>query len=135
MLPLQTKWVVVGVAGTGHWGYAPDGWTGPLVRDMIQRLFRVDYHPEYVPRLLRRLGWSPQKPERRARERNDQYEISATKKVQVEYVFYHERGIYCNRALAACGSERHADSGAITDHIDLCNPTRRGRKYLAVLGT
>ena len=57
--------------GTRHWGYAPDGWTGPLVRDMIQRLFRVDYHPEYVPRLLRRLGWSPQKPERRARERNE----------------------------------------------------------------
>jgi transposase len=57
--------------GTRHWGYAPDGWTGPLVRDMIQRLFRVDFHPEYVPRLLHRLGWSPQKPERRARERNE----------------------------------------------------------------
>lgn len=38
---------------------------------MIQRLFAVDYHPEYVPRLLHQLGWSPQKPERRARERNE----------------------------------------------------------------
>jgi transposase len=38
---------------------------------MIQRLFGVDYHPDYVPRLLRKLGWSPQKPERRARERNE----------------------------------------------------------------
>jgi transposase len=57
--------------GTRPWGYAPDGWTGPLVRDMIQRLFGVDYHPDYVPRLLRQLGWSPQKPERRARERNE----------------------------------------------------------------
>lgn len=57
--------------GTQCWGYAPDGWTGPLVRDMIQRLFAVDYHPEYVPRLLRQLGWSPQKPEQRARERNE----------------------------------------------------------------
>ena len=57
--------------GTRCWGYAPDGWTGPLVRDMIQRLFGVEFHPEYVPRLLRRLGWSPQKPERRARERNE----------------------------------------------------------------
>lgn len=53
------------------WGYAPDGWTGPLVRDMIQRLFAVDFHPEYVPRLLHQLGWSPQKPEQRARERNE----------------------------------------------------------------
>lgn len=57
--------------GTRCWGYAPDGWTGPLVRDMIQRLFGVEFHPEYVPRLLRQLGWSPQKPERRALERNE----------------------------------------------------------------
>jgi transposase len=57
--------------GTRTWGYAPSGWTGPLVRDMIQRLFQVDYHVEYVPRLLRKLGWSPQKPEQRARERNE----------------------------------------------------------------
>ena len=42
-----------------------------MVRDMIQCLFGVDFHPEYVPRLLHRLGWSPQKPERRARERNE----------------------------------------------------------------
>ena len=57
--------------GTRSWGYAPEGWTGPLVRDVIQRLFGVEFHPEYVPRLLHRLGWSPQKPERRARERNE----------------------------------------------------------------
>lgn len=58
--------------GTRRWGYAPDGWTGPLVRDMIHRLFDVDYHPNYVPRLLRKLGWTPQKPEQRARERDEQ---------------------------------------------------------------
>lgn len=57
--------------GTRYWGYAPDGWSGPLVRDVIQRLFGVEFHPEYVPRLLHQLGWSPQKPERRARERNE----------------------------------------------------------------
>lgn len=57
--------------GTRCWGYAPAGWTGPLVRDLILRLFGVEFHPEYVPRLLHQLGWSPQKPERRARERNE----------------------------------------------------------------
>lgn len=67
----RTELVAALMRGTRCWGYAPDGWTGPLVRDMIQRLFAVDYHPEYVPRLLHRLGWSPQKPERRARERNE----------------------------------------------------------------
>jgi transposase len=69
---LERRELVAALArGTRCSGYAPDGWTGPLVRDMIQRLFGVEFHPEYVPRLLHRLGWSPQKPERRARERNE----------------------------------------------------------------
>jgi putative transposase len=58
--------------GTHYWGYAPSGWTGPLVRDLIERVFHEIYHVEYVPRLLRSLGWSPQKPERRARERDEE---------------------------------------------------------------
>jgi transposase len=57
--------------GTAHWGYTQDGWTGPLVRDLIRRLFGVEYHVDYVGTLLHKLGWSPQKPERRARERNE----------------------------------------------------------------
>jgi putative transposase len=57
--------------GTHHWGYASSGWTGPVVRDLIHRLFGVEYHPNYVPQLLRELGWSPQIPERRARERDE----------------------------------------------------------------
>lgn len=67
----QSELVAALSQGTRPWGYAPDGWTGPMVRDMIQRLFGVAYHPDHVPRLLRQLGWSPQKPERRARERNE----------------------------------------------------------------
>ena len=58
--------------GTRHWGYAPSGWTGPLVRDLIQRIFGVVYHANYVPTVLRQLGWSPQIPEQRARERDEQ---------------------------------------------------------------
>jgi transposase len=57
--------------GSRSWGYAPDGWTGPLVQDLIWRLFGVDYHPDYVGTLLHRLGWSAQKPEQRARERHE----------------------------------------------------------------
>lgn len=67
----RTELVAALSQGTRYWGYAPSGWTGPLVRDMIQRLFGLDFHPDYVPRLLHKLGWSPQKPERRARERNE----------------------------------------------------------------
>ena len=70
-VPQRSELVAALARGTRCWGYAPDGWTGPLVRDMILRLFGVEFHPEYVPRLLHQLGWSPQKPERRARERNE----------------------------------------------------------------
>jgi transposase len=57
--------------GTRYWGYAPSGWTGPLVGDLIDRLFGLSYHPDYIPRLLRKMGWTPQKPKQRARERNE----------------------------------------------------------------
>ena len=57
--------------GTRQWDYALAGWTGPLVRDLIRRLFGVEYHANYMGTLLHRLGWSPQKPEHRARERNE----------------------------------------------------------------
>jgi transposase len=57
--------------GTGYWGYWPSGWTCPLVQDLIRRRFGVEYHVDYVGTLLHKLGWSPQKPEQRARERNE----------------------------------------------------------------
>jgi len=57
--------------GTRHWGYAPAGWTCLLVWDLIRRLFGVEYHVDYVGTLLHKLRWSPQKPEQRARERNE----------------------------------------------------------------
>ena len=39
---------------------------------LIERHFRIAYHPEHVRKILkRRLGWTSQKPRRQARERND----------------------------------------------------------------
>jgi transposase len=52
-------------------GYRTDWWTCARVADVIADRFDVDYHPNHVGRLLRSLGFSPQKPERRARERNE----------------------------------------------------------------
>lgn len=52
-------------------GYATDLWTGPRVLELIQREFSVKYNISHIPRLLRKLGWSPQKPERRAIERDE----------------------------------------------------------------
>ena len=39
---------------------------------LIERHFDLRYHPEHVRKILkRRLGWTSQKPRRKARERND----------------------------------------------------------------
>jgi transposase len=56
---------------TAH-GFPTDLWTGPRVVELIRQHFRVRYHRNHVSRLLRSLGFSPQKPERRARERDEE---------------------------------------------------------------
>jgi transposase len=46
-------------------------WTNKRVVVLIQRHFGIRYHPDHVRRLLnQRLGWTSQKPQKRARERN-----------------------------------------------------------------
>jgi transposase len=57
--------------GAQHAGYSTDLWTGKRVARVIKKLFRITYHPSHVCRLLHSIGWTPQKPERRARERNE----------------------------------------------------------------
>jgi len=53
-------------------GLPTDLWTCPRVAWLIQRQFGVHYHPAHVSRLLHGLGFSPQKPTRRAIERDEQ---------------------------------------------------------------
>lgn len=52
-------------------GYAEDYWTLDRIVRLIWDLFGVRSHPSGVWRLLRRLGWSSQKPQRRALPRDD----------------------------------------------------------------
>jgi len=52
-------------------GYARELWTLGRVGEVILARFGVVYEPSGVWRLLRRMGWSCQKPERRARERDE----------------------------------------------------------------
>ena len=52
-------------------GYANELWTCPRVLEVIRKLFGVTYHVDYVGTLLHKLGWSVQKPEQRARERDE----------------------------------------------------------------
>jgi len=57
--------------GARRHGYANDLWTTRRIARVIAREFGVDYHSAHVSRILADLGWSCQKPERRARERNE----------------------------------------------------------------
>ena len=52
-------------------GFATDLWTLARVAEVIDREFGVRYHPGHVWYILRDMGWSCQKPERRARERDE----------------------------------------------------------------
>jgi transposase len=53
-------------------GFSTDLWTCGRAAQVIERNFGVKYHPDHVWYILRLLGWSCQKPERRARERDEQ---------------------------------------------------------------
>jgi transposase len=53
-------------------GYPTDMWTLQRVAEVIQSETGVTYHPGHVWRILGQLGWSRQRPARRALERNDE---------------------------------------------------------------
>ncbi len=60
-------------------GYRTGLWTIPRVRELIRETTGQSYHAGHVWRILRGLGWSPQKPIGRAIERNEA-EIARWKK-------------------------------------------------------
>ena len=52
-------------------GFAGQVWTQARIAKLIKRHFGVSYHRDHIGRLLRDLGWSVQKPQEQASERND----------------------------------------------------------------
>jgi transposase len=52
-------------------GYASGLWTAGRVRELIEHQCGVRYHEAHVWRILRRLGWSCQRPTGRALERDE----------------------------------------------------------------
>lgn len=52
-------------------GYTTDLWTLKRIARLIEERVHVRYHPNHVWRLLKGMGWSCQKPETRARERDE----------------------------------------------------------------
>jgi transposase len=59
------------LSGPEKLGYETPLWTCERVADLIVQEFGIHYHPGHVWRILRGLGWSPQRPVGRARERDE----------------------------------------------------------------
>ena len=57
--------------GAEAWGYPTALWTTKRVASVIEREFKVKLHRAHVGRVLSDLGWSCQKPERRALQRDE----------------------------------------------------------------
>jgi transposase len=58
--------------GATKHGWPNELWTADRVARLIRERFGVSFHPEHVRKILKqRLGWTSQKPRRKARERDD----------------------------------------------------------------
>lgn len=60
------------VKGATAHGWRTNLWTTARIAELVRREFGVEYHRDHIGRLLHSLGWSVQKPERRALERNEE---------------------------------------------------------------
>jgi transposase len=57
--------------GAEAWGFRGERWTRARVAEVLRREFGVSYHPAHVSRLLAGWGWSVQKPQRQAIQRDE----------------------------------------------------------------
>lgn len=58
--------------GSKKAGFPTELWTCPRVAQVVHSIFGIQYHVDHIGRVLHALGWSPQKPERRAVERDEE---------------------------------------------------------------
>ena len=68
----RRRLVKVLLKGPQAHGYRTQLWTTARIAEVIRREFGVHYHRDHVGRLMHRLKWSPQKPETRAVERDEE---------------------------------------------------------------
>lgn len=70
----QAKLQKIIVDGAVKAGFPNDIWTSKRVLQVIEKEFGVQYHANHLPKLLRTLGFTPQRPQREAVEK-DQRQI------------------------------------------------------------
>lgn len=59
------------LAGARSHGYATELWTLPRIAKLIEQRFEFSYSTSQVSRLLAAMGWSCQRPEKRALQRDE----------------------------------------------------------------
>jgi len=63
------RWILRGPEALG---YPTALWTCRRIAQLIGARFHITYHPDHVGRLLRACGFTPQRPQRTAKERVDE---------------------------------------------------------------
>ena len=72
MKPTWPRWPGPCEKGPKANGFPTELWTLARVADVIEQVTGVKYHPGHVWRVLRQMGWTRQRPARRAAERDDE---------------------------------------------------------------
>ena len=68
---MRTRLAELMVAGARSQGYATELWTLPRIAKLIEEHFGHSFSISQVSRLLAAMGWSSQKPEKRALQRDE----------------------------------------------------------------
>jgi transposase len=71
-MPQRRKLERLLLKGPPAHGYTSDLWTLSRIAEVIEKHFAVSYDPSGVWHILKAMGWSCRKPERRAREADEQ---------------------------------------------------------------
>ncbi|EMM88344.1 winged helix-turn helix [Leptospira santarosai str. 2000027870] len=87
--------------GPTSYSYANELWSTYRVSEVIRKEFGVTFYPDYVGVLLHQLGFSYQKPKRRALERNESFiktwlDIKKAQNEGFQILFLDESGISQN---------------------------------------
>lgn len=94
-------------------GYRTELWTTARIAEIINRNFGVTYHRDHVGRLLASLGFSYQKPERRALGRDDKA-IEEWKRKEWPWV---KKRSAAGRPHSVCGRIRIFEGAAGQKHL------------------
>jgi transposase len=146
----QAKMPQLLARGAEAYGFRGDVWTARRVAKVIEKTFGVRYSRDHVGFLLRKLGWSRQKPIERATQRNEtarenwqQERFPALKKAEIEgrtIIFVDEAGFYLlPMAVRTWAPRRHTPILKVKltrDHLSaMSGITLDGRLFMQVRQT